>query len=91
MWPGPLSDLAGSEFIITMLADGDALEEVYAALAGNLDPQTVAIDMGTSGSGEFREGAGQVKARGDDDGDCPGLRSYGGRRGGLAAGDGGCL
>ncbi|MGH3666780.1 MAG: NAD(P)-dependent oxidoreductase [Acidimicrobiia bacterium] len=59
-----LSDLAGSEFIITMLADGDALEEVYAELAGSLGPQTVAIDMGTSGPESFEKARALVEARG---------------------------
>jgi 3-hydroxyisobutyrate dehydrogenase len=55
-----LSDLAaGSDFVITMLADGEALEAVYGsggltdAIAGK-----IAIDMGTSGPGSF----GQVRA-----------------------------
>jgi 3-hydroxyisobutyrate dehydrogenase len=61
---GTLSDLAGSELIITMLADGDALEEVYADLAGNLDPRTVAIDMGTSGPESFEKARAMVEARG---------------------------
>ena len=59
-----LSDVAGSQFVITMLADGEALEEVYAALAGNLDPQTVAIDMGTSGPESFEKARAMVEARG---------------------------
>ncbi len=54
---GSLYDLAaGSEFIITMLADGDALEAVYSeagGLADGLEPDTVAIDMGTSGPESF--------------------------------------
>ena len=61
---GTLTDLAGSEFIITMLADGDALEEVYADLAGSLGPQTVAIDMGTSGPESFEKARALVEARG---------------------------
>ena len=59
-----VSDLAGSEFIITMLADGDALEEVYADLAGSLGPRTVAIDMGTSGPESFEKARALVEARG---------------------------
>jgi 3-hydroxyisobutyrate dehydrogenase-like beta-hydroxyacid dehydrogenase len=41
-----------SDFIITMLADGEALFEVYTGAGGVLEtirPGTVAIDMGTSG------------------------------------------
>ncbi len=61
---GAITDLAGSEFVITMLADGDALEEVYAELAGSLGPQTVAIDMGTSGPASFEKTRALVEARG---------------------------
>ena len=61
---GTLSDLAGSEFIITMLADGDALEEVYGELAGSLGSETVAIDMGTSGPESFEKARALVEARG---------------------------
>jgi len=61
---GTLSDLAGSEFIFTMLADGDALEEVYADLAGNLDSHTVAIDMGTSGPESFERARALVEEGG---------------------------
>ncbi|MET0566525.1 MAG: NAD(P)-dependent oxidoreductase [Acidimicrobiia bacterium] len=61
---GTLSDLAGSEFLITMLADGDALEEVYADVAGSLGPQTVAIDMGTSGPESFEKVRALVEAQG---------------------------
>jgi 3-hydroxyisobutyrate dehydrogenase len=61
---GTLSDLAGSEFIITMLADGEALEEVCAELAGSLEPGTVAIDMGTSGPESFEKARALVESRG---------------------------
>ena len=61
---GRLSDLAGSEFVITMLADGEALEEVYEKLAGSLGPETVAIDMGTSGPESFERVRALVEARG---------------------------
>lgn len=57
-----LSDLAaGSEFLITMLADGDALEAVYGSadgMAEGIGSKTVAIDMGTSGPESF----GRVRA-----------------------------
>jgi 3-hydroxyisobutyrate dehydrogenase-like beta-hydroxyacid dehydrogenase len=61
---GSLSDLAGSEYLITMLADGEALEEVYGELAGSLGPGIVAIDMGTSGPESFERARALVEARG---------------------------
>jgi 3-hydroxyisobutyrate dehydrogenase-like beta-hydroxyacid dehydrogenase len=61
---GTLSDLAGKDFLITMLADGDALEEVYGELAGSLGPEVVAIDMGTSGPKSFEKARALVEARG---------------------------
>ncbi len=65
---GSLYDLAaGSEFIITMLADGDALEAVYSeagGLADGIEPETVAIDMGTSGPESFDRVRGLVEDRG---------------------------
>jgi 3-hydroxyisobutyrate dehydrogenase len=49
-----LPDLAAaSEFLITMLADGEALEAVYQLLAEGISPETVSIDMGTSGPESF--------------------------------------
>jgi 3-hydroxyisobutyrate dehydrogenase-like beta-hydroxyacid dehydrogenase len=56
-----LPDLAGdSEFVITMLADGEALESVYEP-GGLIDGMgdTIGIDMGTSGPESF----GLVRAR----------------------------
>ena len=61
---GSPSDLARSEFIISMLADGDALEAVYGELAGSLGSETVAIDMGTSGPESFETVRALVEARG---------------------------
>lgn len=63
---GSLSDLARAEFIITMLADGDALEAVYGGdegLAGILGENAVAIDMGTSGPESFEKVRALVEAR----------------------------
>jgi 3-hydroxyisobutyrate dehydrogenase-like beta-hydroxyacid dehydrogenase len=62
-----LSDLADSEFVITMLADGDALEAVYAeagGLAESIEPDAVAIDMGTSGPESFDRVRSLVEDRG---------------------------
>jgi 3-hydroxyisobutyrate dehydrogenase-like beta-hydroxyacid dehydrogenase len=56
-----LPDLArASEFVITMLADGEALESVYES-GGLIDGMgdTIGIDMGTSGPESF----GRVRAR----------------------------
>jgi 3-hydroxyisobutyrate dehydrogenase len=61
---GTLSDLAGKDFLITMLADGDALEDVYGELAGSLGSEAVAIDMGTSGPESFEKARALVEARG---------------------------
>lgn len=61
---GSVADLGRGEFIITMLADGDALEAVYGELAGNLGPEIVAIDMGTSGPESFDKVRRLVEARG---------------------------
>jgi 3-hydroxyisobutyrate dehydrogenase-like beta-hydroxyacid dehydrogenase len=53
-----LSSLAaGSDVLITMLADGDVLAEVYetpGGLAEGVGPETLAIDMGTSGPEAFQ-------------------------------------
>ena len=61
---GTLFDLAGKDFLITMLADGDALEEVYGELADSLGPKVIAIDMGTSGQESFEKARALVEARG---------------------------
>jgi 3-hydroxyisobutyrate dehydrogenase len=61
---GSLTELAGSVFVITMLADGEALEEVYGELADNLGAESVAIDMGTSGPESFEKARALVEARG---------------------------
>ena len=61
---GSLADLAQAEFIITMLADGEALEAVYGELAGSLGPAIVGIDMGTSGPESFERVRALVEARG---------------------------
>jgi 3-hydroxyisobutyrate dehydrogenase-like beta-hydroxyacid dehydrogenase len=61
-----LPDLArASEFVITMLADGEALESVYES-GGLIDGigDTIGIDMGTSGPESF----GRVRARVDEAG-----------------------
>ncbi len=88
---GSLPELAGSEFLITMLADGDALEEVYGELAGGLGPEIVAIDMGTSGPESFERARALVEAPGGDHGGRPGLWSDCGCGGGITPGDGGCV
>jgi 3-hydroxyisobutyrate dehydrogenase len=53
-----LSSLAaGSDVLITMLADGDVLADVYetpGGLAEGVGPETLAIDMGTSGPEAFQ-------------------------------------
>jgi 3-hydroxyisobutyrate dehydrogenase len=63
-----LSDLAASSnFVITMLADGDALAEVYESpggLAEGISAETVAIDMGTSGPESFERVRALVEGRG---------------------------
>ena len=60
-----LAELAGwSEAIVTMLADGAALEAVYEELADALGGHTVAIDMGTSGPESFQRVRDVVEARG---------------------------
>lgn len=63
-----LSDLAtASQILITMLADGDALADVYEAeggLAKSLGPENLAIDMGTSGSEAFERVRVLVEGRG---------------------------
>ncbi|MGH8872695.1 MAG: NAD(P)-dependent oxidoreductase, partial [Acidimicrobiia bacterium] len=62
------SELAvASEFVVTMLADGEALEEVFQAadgLAQGMGPGTVAIDMGTSGPESFQRVRELVEDRG---------------------------
>ncbi|MDP9145553.1 MAG: NAD(P)-dependent oxidoreductase, partial [Actinomycetota bacterium] len=63
-----LSDMAATnEVLITMLADGEALTEVYESpggLAEGIDARTLAIDMGTSGPGAFERVRALVEGRG---------------------------
>jgi 3-hydroxyisobutyrate dehydrogenase-like beta-hydroxyacid dehydrogenase len=70
-----LSDLAaGSRFLITMLADGDALGEVYGGAGGlveSVGPETLAIDMGTSGPEAFGRVRSLVEGRGGTMVDAP--------------------
>ncbi|MGH8951119.1 MAG: NAD(P)-dependent oxidoreductase [Acidimicrobiia bacterium] len=62
---GDLVELAEwSDAIVTMLADGAALEAVYEEVAGSLGGQTVAIDMGTSGPESFQRVREMVEANG---------------------------
>ena len=69
---GDLAELAGwSDAIVTMLADGAALEAVYEELSGSLGGQTVAIDMGTSGPESFQQVRGVVEASGGTMVDAP--------------------
>jgi 3-hydroxyisobutyrate dehydrogenase-like beta-hydroxyacid dehydrogenase len=72
---GSLSDLAAaSQVLITMLADGDALAEVYESevgLAGGVGPETLAIDMGTSGPEAFQRVRATVEDRGGTMVDAP--------------------
>jgi len=70
-----LSELASAnEYVITMLADGDALEEVYGSaggLAEGISSGSVAIDMGTSGPESFERVREMVEARGGTMVDAP--------------------
>jgi 3-hydroxyisobutyrate dehydrogenase-like beta-hydroxyacid dehydrogenase len=70
-----LTDLAAtSEYVITMLADGDALEQVYASAGGLIEvigAGTVAIDMGTSGPESFERVRALVEAKGGTMVDAP--------------------
>jgi 3-hydroxyisobutyrate dehydrogenase-like beta-hydroxyacid dehydrogenase len=69
-----LPDLAAdNEFVITMLADGEALEEVYGegGLAGGMGEGTVAIDMGTSGPESFEKVRATVEEAGGSMVDAP--------------------
>ena len=70
-----LSDLAAaSRVLITMLADGDALAEVYGGeggLAASIGPETLAIDMGTSGPEAFEQVRALVEGRGGTMVDAP--------------------
>ncbi|MGH8913214.1 MAG: NAD(P)-dependent oxidoreductase [Acidimicrobiia bacterium] len=72
---GSLSQLsAGSDVLITMLADGDALVEVFETPGGLLEgvgPETVAIDMGTSGPESFERVRDLVESRGGTMVDAP--------------------
>jgi 3-hydroxyisobutyrate dehydrogenase-like beta-hydroxyacid dehydrogenase len=62
-----LSSLAaGSDVLITMLADGDVLAEVYqmpGGLAEGVGRETLAIDMGTSGPEAFQRVRALVEGR----------------------------
>jgi 3-hydroxyisobutyrate dehydrogenase-like beta-hydroxyacid dehydrogenase len=63
-----------SEFVITMLADGEALESVYQApqgLAEGVSAGTVAVDMGTSGPDSFERVRALVEERGGTMVDAP--------------------
>lgn len=65
---------ASSELVITMLADGEALEEVFQAgdgLVQGIGPGTVAIDMGTSGPESFHRVRELVEDRGGTMVDAP--------------------
>jgi len=70
-----LSDLvARSRILITMLADGDALAAVYEGedgLAAGVGPETLAIDMGTSGPEAFERVRALVEGRGGTIVDAP--------------------
>jgi 3-hydroxyisobutyrate dehydrogenase-like beta-hydroxyacid dehydrogenase len=70
-----LADLAaGSDFVITMLADGEVLEEVYegaGGLAEGVSSETLAIDMGTSGPLSFERVRARVESRGGTMVDAP--------------------
>jgi 3-hydroxyisobutyrate dehydrogenase-like beta-hydroxyacid dehydrogenase len=69
-----LPDLAAdNEFVITMLADGEALEEVYepGGLADGIGAGTIAIDMGTSGPESFERARARVEAAGGSMVDAP--------------------
>jgi 3-hydroxyisobutyrate dehydrogenase-like beta-hydroxyacid dehydrogenase len=70
-----LPDLAaGNEFVITMLADGEALEAVYAEGGGLIEgvgEGTVAIDMGTSGPESFEKARAMVEETGGSMVDAP--------------------
>jgi 3-hydroxyisobutyrate dehydrogenase-like beta-hydroxyacid dehydrogenase len=71
---GSLPDLAaGSDFIITMLADGEALEAVYGegGLTDGVGEGTTAIDMGTSGPESFEAARARVEAAGGSMIDAP--------------------
>jgi 3-hydroxyisobutyrate dehydrogenase-like beta-hydroxyacid dehydrogenase len=64
---------AGSEFVITMLADGEALESVYdeEGLIEGFGEGTIAIDMGTSGPESFEKARARVEATGGSMVDAP--------------------
>jgi 3-hydroxyisobutyrate dehydrogenase-like beta-hydroxyacid dehydrogenase len=70
-----LSDLvARSRILITMLADGDALAAVYEGddgLAAGVGPETLAIDMGTSGPEAFERVRALVEGHGGTMVDAP--------------------
>jgi 3-hydroxyisobutyrate dehydrogenase-like beta-hydroxyacid dehydrogenase len=64
---------AGNEFVITMLADGEALEAVYddEGLSGGFAEGIIAIDMGTSGPESFYKARARVEATGGSMVDAP--------------------
>jgi 3-hydroxyisobutyrate dehydrogenase-like beta-hydroxyacid dehydrogenase len=64
---------AASEFVITMLADGDALEAVYGegGLTEGIGEGTIAIDMGTSGPESFGRARSRVEEAGGSMVDAP--------------------
>jgi 3-hydroxyisobutyrate dehydrogenase-like beta-hydroxyacid dehydrogenase len=70
-----LSDLAASsDYLITMLADGEALVDVFESAGGlseGIDSHMVAIDMGTSGPESFERVRSMVEARGGTMVDAP--------------------
>lgn len=69
-----LAELAqGKEFVITMLADGEALEKVYGpgGLTEGVGEGTTAIDMGTSGPESFENARAAVEGSGGSMVDAP--------------------
>lgn len=63
----PADVASSSDIVITMLADADAVDEVYRQRNGILDgirPGTVAVDMGTTGPDAIRALARSVEAGG---------------------------
>lgn len=79
----PGESAAGADVVITMLADGAALDAVYCAADGVLSalrPGVVALDMGTSGPDVVRNLARQVDATGAAFVDAPVSGSVGAAR-----------
>ena len=63
----PAQIAASSDVLITMLADGDALIEIYTMPGGVLEgirPGTMAVDMGTSGPVALQEIRGPIEGAG---------------------------